>query len=129
MSQSNKDDHLILHHDTGLSIKLTLDRILSLFDIIAPAVEIFCNGVCVGITLEGATWDPYDPLYSMMETELIDINGIILAPKYIHKILVEHNDEYTALLLSLDVVLADNICHNDMSNYAPGEACAISNLC
>ena len=80
-----KEEHCILHHETGLSIKLTLDCVLSVFDIRAPTVEDLLNGVCIRITLEGVIWDPYDPLYSLMEVAMIDIGGDILAPKYVEK--------------------------------------------
>lgn len=38
-----------------------------MFDIGAPTIEDFHDGVCVGITLESATWDQYNISYSMME--------------------------------------------------------------
>ena len=37
-----KEDHCILHHEIGLSIKLILDGVFSIFDTRAPTVEDFC---------------------------------------------------------------------------------------
>ena len=65
--------------------------------------------MCVDITPEGATWDPYDPSYSLIEEALIDINGGILVHKYVDKISVEHDEEKTAILSSLNVVLVNDI--------------------
>ena len=88
-------------------------------------IEDLNDGVCVGITLEGITWDPYNLPYSLMEKAMMDIDGDILAPKYVDKNLVAHDEDTTTMMSSLNVILADNLWHNDLSNYAPGEACAI----
>ena len=77
------------------------------------------------MTPAGATWDPYDPSYSLIQESRLDINSNILAPKYVNNILVQHNEEQTVMLSSLNVVLADDMWRNDMFDYSPGETCAI----
>lgn len=71
-----KEGHCLLHHNINISIMLNLDGLFSVLDIRKLIINHFIHGVCISITPEGTTWNPYDLVYLMIEEVMVDIDGV-----------------------------------------------------